>query len=461
MSDYQILIEDSSIFKQVLVLNNNEIEDYKIESSKVSSLVGNIYMGKVVNMLDSVNGFFVDIGRKKNAFLDYDSVVNTPLNKKELKLGSEVLVQVLKDEIGDKGAVVTTKLEVSKGSFVMLLDESRVRLSSRINGDDVRNNLKDLVSKAKVKDVGILCRTSSVDLSEEEIESQIGEINKLYKKLKKSLNLRNKNKLLYKSNQMLIDVINKYLDKEPVITVNNPDDLKLVSNLTVHKGIDIQLEEKSVILRKYSILNKIDDLLSKEVMLFGGGSIVLDKTEAMTVVDVNSGASVDRYKGDELKLKVNLTAVREVFTQVKLRNISGIILIDAIDFKDKNNYNFMSEEIDEIVKESDLDIRFHGISKLGILEFTRKRTSKSLLDVLGDMSEYITYKILVEIDRLKEHQSLEMVAFEINPKAFMFIDKDSVIYQQGIEVFFKPGLVDEFKIIRTGRKEFVKNQMGY
>lgn len=388
----ELLIHVSEERKNILLLENGKLTERYIEENGQERLEGNIYLGVVENILPGMQAAFVDIGKDKNTFIHIRDIipkVSTQTgNKNEnfstynikdyIKIGSSVLVQVKKDSTNKKGARISSHLTIP-GRFVVLMpNENFITISQKINDEEERKRLKEIVKENLPENMGAIVRTSALNKSKEEIQQNIKktmdkfiEINKLYEEQKDKKSL--KPQLLFKSedivNRILIDIMDQDLQR---IITNDQKMYDIIVDRLKEENKEIKVEIQEDILSMYNLKKQLEELQNRKVWLKCGGFITIDKTEALTAIDVNSGKYTGKKDLEQTIFTVNKEATIEIAKQLRLRDIGGIIIIDYIDMKDKENEEKIIQLLEENLKRDRSKTQIVGFSKLNLLEMTRK-----------------------------------------------------------------------------------------
>lgn len=403
----EIIVNCTKDKKTIIVVENgNLIEKYE-EYEELQRLEGNVYLGKVTDILPGMQAAFVDIGDEKNAFLHIKDILpkksnetgnkNEDLNKYNIKdyvkLGMPVIVEVKKDKTNKKGAKVSTNLNIA-GKFVVIIPNSEfVTISQKIEDINEINRLNNIVKNLNVKNYGIIIRTSAVNVDEEKIKEDIESVIKIYENIKKdaskiilnSQGYSNNNKfssnnqfaptLLYEKGdlikRLLLDVGYQGLDNIIVNDKKTYDSiLKLVQDSNIKTNI--KLLEKNDILDLYDLKKQIEKISNRKVWLKCGGFITIDKTEALTAIDVNTGKFTGKESIEQTVLKVNSEATIEIAKQIRARDIGGIVIIDYIDMDFKEDEEIIQNLLIENLKKDRAKTQVVGFTKLHLLEMTRK-----------------------------------------------------------------------------------------
>lgn len=418
-----IVIESLVNSQKVAVLEDGKLSELFIESNS-SKNVSNIYRGVVKKALKGIEAYFVDIGSDKLAYLSMKK-------NEEVKCGQDILVQVNKEAIGTKGAKLNTEISFAGRYLVYIPSNDRLTISNKIKLEKERFRLKKIVQGVDEEFTGII-RTEAVGCSKEEIEQDIFDLKEKYNTVLKEYKLGIGPKLLYKD----LDFASKYVkdnvnDSVLQIIVNNNDKYEELKNILVHIDKNYKdkllLENNKDVFDLHSVQSQIDKCLNRKVWLKSGGYLIIDKTEALTVIDVNTGKFTGNSNLEETIYQTNLEAAIEISKLLRIRDIAGIIIVDFIDMQ-KNEYKKNLLEV--LSKETDKDRRktnVMGMTKLGLVEIARRREKDSIDNYYlsqcfvcktGESIKSIN-RILDEIEkevmRIKEHTSYRQVKIELNP----------------------------------------------
>lgn len=377
-----------------LIENGKLIEKYE-ETDARKRLEGNIYIGRVENVLLGMQAAFVNIGEDKNTFIHIRDIIpkvsnetgnkNEELSKHNIKnyvrVGMPILVQVNRDSTNKKGARVSTHISLS-GRFVVIMPNAEfITVSQKIENEKEAKRLKELVSKYIPENYGVIIRTASQGKSAKEIENDIKKVIEKWNKIKESYvnekdNINFKPQLLYKNDglisKILLDVIDNNVEK---IWVNDKEEynkiLKYVQETNNDKKIKVELKENDLI-TMYDLDDQLEQIKNRKIWLKCGGFITIDKTEALTAIDVNSGKYVGNKDLEQTVLKVNKEATIEIAKQLRLRDIGGIIIIDYIDMEKKESKEIIENTLKENLKKDRSKTQVIGFTPLNLLEMTRK-----------------------------------------------------------------------------------------
>ena len=378
-----ILIEKNEKSVTIAVIENGELAEIYNENNEEKRLEGNIYLGKVKNIVLGMESAFVDIGENKNALIHIKDILPKASNitgnlyedtskikiNKIIKPGEEIVVQVKKDCENQKGARVTKDIKLN-GKLVIFIPYSKfITISQKIEKEEEKERLKKIVKEILPSEYGIIIRTAAENKNKEEIEKEIKKLislwNDIQEKIEKIKNKGNSPAKLYDSSgiigKIIVDLAENNLEK---IYTNNKEISKEYPELKEK----IEIIEKP--LTKFEAINKIK--FNRKIWLKCGGFITIDETEALTAIDVNSAKFTGKSDVEKTVLKVNMEASKEIAKQVRLRDIGGIIIVDFIDMLEETDRNKIRDYIIECFKNDRSKVQVLEFTKLGLLEITRK-----------------------------------------------------------------------------------------
>lgn len=382
----EIIINKTENLKRIMLLQDGKLVEYYEEKSEYKRLEGNIYLGKIRNILPGIQAAFVDIGEGKNTFIQVkdlmpkqDQTKETTVQIKDIKEiakpGMNIIVQVKKDASLSKGARVSTHISLTGKYIVFMPETDIITISKKIENEEKKIKLKEEVQKLLPKNTGAIIRTSAENVDINEIEDEINSLNNEWNKIKKHATENNEIQLLYKVESIESKIIKDTLSQEiSKITVDDEEELnainKILENLKQEKNIKLEKVENA--LDKYSLGTQIEKMGHRKVYLKCGGFITIDKTEALTAIDVNSGKYTGKENQEATILKVNEEATIEIAKQLRLRDIDGIIIIDYIDMKLEESKKEIQELLKKEIKQDRSKIQILEFTKLNLLELTRK-----------------------------------------------------------------------------------------
>ena len=399
ITDKLMVITEHGDRDQIAVLEENMLVQHYVTRRGAHSMVGNVYLGRIQNVLPGMEAAFVDIGRGRNGVL-YAGEVNyspedldggrPPRIEQVLKSGQAVMVQVTKDPMGGKGARLTAQVSLP-GRFLVLAPDQDVSGISRRLSDEARKRLKAILNKVKPKAHGVIVRTAAEGASEEEITHDLERLIALWEQIQKSAKRAKAPAELYEEPELTVRVVRDlFTDEEFRGLVTDSERIydkvmeyvrdvapDLESKVTLHRGPLSAFEE-------YRIVEQIHKALDRKVWLPSGGYLIIEQTEAMTIVDVNTGKAVGKTNLEETVLTTNLEAAREVARQLRLRDIGGIIVIDFIDLLLEQNKRKVEDTMREALAIDKTRSQVFEIGPLGIMQITRKRVSGGLVDSFSE-----------------------------------------------------------------------------
>lgn len=356
------LIEDYNIVERYIIKNQNNIE-------------GNIYIGSIKNIVPGIKAAFVDIGKEKNAFIHFEDLYKI---NEEIKLNKKILVQVQKNPIKQKGAKLTANIKLTGRQIVLMPKTNFITISRKIEDEDQKQRLKEIVEKHIPSGFGEIIRTSCISATEEEICDDIQRLLNRWNKIQKKMleNESNLPCLIEENNDIIKSLILGTADGNMNrIVTNNEMFNKEIENFLEAYNLDnnVKVELEKDVFEKYTMQKELQGLENNKVWLRCGGYIVIDKTEALTAIDVNSGKCVGKDNLEDTILRVNTEAAKEIAKQLRLRDIGGIIIIDFIDMQEDISKTKLLNCFVEETKKDRAKVQVEGFSKLNLLELTRKQ----------------------------------------------------------------------------------------
>lgn len=379
----KIFFDISSEKKIISIVEDDRLVEYYEEEDIEHSIVGNIYRAKVERVLPSMNAAFVNIGEAKNAYLSFEEIPQIDYNSKHhrIKSGDTVLVQVIKDQIGSKGAKVTMKLTLAGKYIVLCPFNSGISISKKVKNAE-RVNLEKIAKCIFSDDCGIILRTNAAKALEEDLLNEYRTLEALYTKILSELNYLPTPKLIYQTTSITDRILRDYYNpNEDFIVVNDKDFYFDILNKSDDKNnsreniiLDLDFSSKHDPL----ITHELYQAVSNKVALKSGGYIVIDELEALTAIDVNTGSLVNGKNYQEIVLKTNLEAAKEIAIQLRLRNIGGIIIVDFIDMSSKTDIDMLKNTLEEEFKKDKNNPILVEVTKLNLYEIVREKTMISL-----------------------------------------------------------------------------------
>ena len=385
----ELIIQSNNSQKQIALVENGKLVEYYIENNETNRKEGNIYVGIVKDVVKGMQSAFVDIGTEKNSFIHLKDLLPKIDETKEkydetidisnvVKVGQKILVQVKRDSNEKKGARVSSHINLPSKYIALMPNTNILTISQKIEDKKEQERLINLVKNNLSKENGAIIRTSAKGKDKEIIEDIKNVEEKWQKIYNESKNINeNAPKLLYKSEdivgKILIDLIDKKVER---IILNNEQLAKKLKNIIDEnkefKNIKIEMKNQENIMNIYDLEKQIEKINARKIWLKCGGFITIDKTEALTAIDVNTGKYTGNKNLEQTVYKVNQEATTEIAKQIKLRDIGGIIIIDYIDMQKQENKDKIEELLKEELKKDRSKTQVEGFTKLDLMEMTRK-----------------------------------------------------------------------------------------
>lgn len=384
---------------RMAVLEEKRLVEIIIERFHASRLVGNIYRGKVENVLPGMEAAFVNIGMEKNAFLYVDDLqvykgqdveVNgpaPPINKL-LREGQEIIVQVVKEPMGSKGARVVTNLTLPGRYFVLMPSVNYIGISRRIEDEDERERLRALAQKLQPRGMGLIVRTAAEGVEEKELRADRDYLLNLWQKIRKKAKKGPVPALLYHDHDLLHRMLRDLFTEDIERLIIDEESaykkaLEFLNSMNPRLKSRVELYRGSLpLFDYYGIEHQIREALQNKVWLPSGAYLVFDQGEALTMIDVNTGKFTGSTNLEDTVLATNLEAAEEIARQIRLRNLGGIIIIDFIDMGSEKNRRQVAEVLAKELAKDKQKSNILGFTSLGLLEMTRKKIRPSLREQL-------------------------------------------------------------------------------
>lgn len=477
--DNDVLLNVESKEIRYAHLKGGVLTDLIIERKKARQLTGNVYRGKVTNILHNIQSAFIDINEGENGFihmsdiientkkfeqlfdmdfdLDYDiQAVDTrktqKLNIEEiLKIDQPVLVQVVKEPIGTKGARLTSNISLA-GRYLVLLPNSPHRgVSRKIEDKSSRDKLKKLIRAFEMPhDMGLICRTASRYASTDMLIDEAHELLNTWQSIMEKFHNASRPNLLFEESDIIKRTVMACVDKKY--------DRLLIDDYATFQSCKryynkfsqehpLRIEyyrDKTPMFERFNVEREIEKATRRKIWLSSGGYLYFDRTEAMFTIDVNSGRSTNTEADvEETLVRINLEAAQEIARQLRLRNVGGLVIIDFIDMRSRKNQRRVLERLKECMKEDSAKCTILGMSEFGLVEMTRQRSRESLIQTMFTSCPYCNGSALI-----KTHES---VVIEIERS----LKKAAAQLQQfGLRLFTHPEL--DHYMEKTGDKEFLE-----
>ena len=421
----KIIVETLVSSEKTAVVEDDKLVELLIDENENNKLVSNIYRGIVKNVKAGLEACFVDIGMEKLAYL--------PLKKdSNIKSGMDIMVQINKEAVGTKGPKLNLEVSLSGRYLVYIPSNDRITISNRLQDEEERFRLKKIVKSFVEKDCGIIIRTEALGCSEVELKKDFDNLKEKYNLICKEFKLGIGPKLLHKE----LDASTKYIkdnvnEEVTEIVVNDNDKYEEIKNILKSINKDylnkLKLIENQDIFDLYKVQSQIDKSLNKKVWLKSGGYLIIDKTEALTVIDVNTGKFTGNSNREDTVYKTNEEACIEIARQLRLRDLGGIIIVDFIDMTKKKSKENLLKILKHELQKDKRKSEVLGFTKLGLVEIARRREKNSIDEYyLEDCNickgslyiksiNYIIDDLEKEISRIKFHTCYNKIAVELNP----------------------------------------------
>jgi len=504
----EILINVTPQETRVAVVENGVLQEIYIERTMKRGLVGKIFKGRVSRILPGMQAAFVDVGMERTGFLHladlvepYDENVQVPQSKTAqdtsietlLSEGQDILVQVIKDPIGSKGARLTTRISIPSRYLVFLPDYSFIGISQRIENEDERLRLRQAIigylnpaidqiavgdnsnvhlhtavdDSVLLKKGGFIVRTAAEGIDAEEIHKDIGFLYKLWDSIQSRVQNATAPSIVYNDIPLALrimrDLVNSDVEK---IRIDSNETYQRLREFAGKYMPELQgrIEHypgERPILDLYSVEDEIQKALNRKVQLKSGGHLIIDQTEAMTTIDVNTGGFVGTRNLEETIYKTNLEAAQTIARQLRLRNLGGIIIIDFIDMQEPEHARQVLRALEKHIERDHSKISLSELTSLGLVQLTRKRTKESLEHILCESCptcsgrgtiksrETVCYEIFREILReVRQFDANKLLVVASQPVVEMCLDDESTSVAE-LEEFIKRPISFQIEPIYT------------
>lgn len=452
--DKKLFIDVQNNKTKVALTEKGCLVEFHVEKTDTENIVGNIYKGKVVNILKGMQAAFVDIGLEKNAFLyvgdmlvDKSELIGEQValpSQLSVRQGDVIMVQVVKDRMGTKGARVSHSVSLPGRLIVLMPNVNYIGISKKISSDSVRKKLYNKLIKIKPQGMGFIVRTAALNAKIKDIKLEADYLIKCWKEICNKYKKSDVYDVVhYESDLVSRAFRDMFTDGIKEIIVN---DKKVLDKINSMISLSISKVKRSVVLFPrdrdmffdYNITAQIDSMLDKKVWLNSGAYLIIDKTEALTVIDVNTGKYVGGQNLEQTVYNTNILAAKEIARQIRLRNISGIIVCDFIDMEILEHRDCVLDCLDSELKKDRIKTTVVGMSGLGLVEITRKKTrnevTSSLLQSCPYCSgsgyvyskEHIVNKIGIAIVDSAGKEGIRGLLITLNPVILDFIFKNRI-----------------------------------
>jgi len=421
--DRVMVVRSSAGRIQIGVLEDGVLVEHYVAKSSEASLIGNVYLGRVQNVLPSMEAAFVDIGRGRNAVLysgevDWDAAAADSDGKTQprrielaLKPGDRVLVQVTKDPVGHKGARLTSQVSLP-GRYLVYVPNGSMNGISRKLPDTERARLKTILKQVLPENVGVIVRTAAEGATEEQLTLDVNRLTSQWAEISRLVETSQAPVLLHSEPDLLVKIVRDVFNEDfQKLVISGDDAQATIENYLRSVAPDLldrveRYEEQGDAFDTYRISEQIEKALDRKVWLPSGGSLVIDRTEAMTVVDVNTGKFVGSGGNlEETVTKNNLEAAEEIVRQLRLRDIGGIIVVDFIDMVLESNRDLVLRRLVECLSRDRTKHQVAEVTSLGLVQMTRKKLGLGLLESFSEPCEHCAGRgIIVHHDPVTRHR---------------------------------------------------------
>ncbi|OIQ82059.1 ribonuclease G [mine drainage metagenome] len=460
----EILINVTPQETRVAIMEQGVLQELHLERTSALGLVGNVYKGTVCRVLPGMQSAFVEIGLSRAAFLhvadilEYDTDTEKPIQEL-LHEGQTIMVQVIKEPIGSKGARLTTQISIAGRFLVYLPQQQHIGVSQRIENEAEREALKArlLALLPADQEGGYIVRTMAETASDDELRADLAYLYKVWGNIQSSGREASKSSLVYQdlnlSLKVLRDIVCEHTERIQVDSRETSQKMREFAQSYAGNvlGCIEQYSGERPLFDLYGVEQEIEKALSRKVELKSGGYLIFDQTEALTTVDVNTGGFVGGKTLADTIFKTNLEAAQAIARQLRLRNLGGIIILDFIDMEAPVHREAVLEELCRAVGRDRVRTSIHGFSGLGLVEMTRKRTRESLAHILcepcsccqgrGELktAQTVCYEILRELVReARQFNAREFRVLASQPVIDLFLDEESQSLAQLSDFIGKP-----------------------
>lgn len=377
----EIFIERRRNVLRIAIKNNGLLQECVVEEESNGPVIGEIYKGRVRNIIPATNSIFVDMGLDKDGYLYYSN----ELKAQGIKKGDEVIVEIIKEPLNEKGAKITKKYSIPSKYLVLEAEGEGIEFSKRFK-DEVKKELL-LAELSEVKNAKLIVRTEAGNISIEELQHEKKLLEKEFEEIQRVMKYSSMLGKIYGENLALSKVFRDKIGIEPAkIYLDSEEDFDFAKKyLNDDENVEIKFyDDIRGLFDEYGIEKELLKLRHNKVVLPCGGSIVIDKTEAMHVIDVNTGKNIKERNFEKTILETNIEAAKEIGRQILLRNLSGIIVIDFIDLRDKSHKNLVMKELKEALKEDGGNVKIFPFTELNLVQIARKRIGKSIYEYMEE-----------------------------------------------------------------------------
>ena len=427
----RLIISSNPFLTRVAKINESKMCVYTIRKKSESVIVGNIYKGVVKNISHSLNAAFIDIGTGKNAFLSLDKYDEA----KPFNVNDNVLVQVFKPTISTKGPKVTTNITIPGNYIVLLRDNNFIGVSKQIKDSDTIEKLKNFLKRFAGDKIGFIARTASQHASFRDLENELSHLLSINRLVTEKSSAINEPALIFEEPPLPIWVIREYCDEntnevifdEEYVYKHTKQYLLNIGSKCVQK---LKLySHKKPVFEYYGIDKNIESLESSMVTLKNGGYITIEKTEALFAVDVNSGKYNYDQEAEQAIFEINKEAAYEIFNQIALRDMGGLIVVDFIDMESEEHKTKLESILNKLAEKDKREMHVGSISQFGLVEISRRKNGNDIFDKMFDKCESCLNSGLVKNISLVCSEIYEKIRYE-NSKFTLTATANVIEYMQ-------------------------------
>ncbi len=470
----EILINIESKEIRCAFLKQGKLYDLVLERKKNRQLTGNIYRGRVMNILHNIQSAFIDINEGENGFIhisdilentqkfqemfdmDFDVAISEENKSADISslmnIDQPVLVQVVKEPIGSKGARLTSNLSIPGRYLVLLPNTSHRGVSRKIEDRGMRDRLKQTIRAFEMpQDMGLICRTASVNATTEQLIDEANELLTIWQQTVENFHKASKPTLLYQESDLIKRAVLTAVDKKyDRILIDDYETFQMCkraySKFCEEHPLKIEMyRDKTPMYERFNVEREIDKALRRKIWLSSGGYLFFDRTEAMYTIDVNSGRSTQASSKKDVEsalVHINMEAAEEIARQLRLRNIGGLVICDFIDMRSRKNQRRVLDRLKEAMKDDSAKCTILGMSEFGLIEMTRQRNRESLAQTMFTSCPYCSGSGVIK--------TYESVSIEIERSIKKIINQNQ---EKEVEITTHPNL-DQY--ITVSDKEYLK-----
>lgn len=465
----QIFISAQDRTKSVCIVEDKKLVEFWVERETRDRIVGNIYLGKVMNVLPGMDSAFVNIGLERNAFLyagdvlggeDASTIAIKDLN---IKVGDDILVQVVKDQFGNKGARITMNISLAGRGLILMPQIDYVGVSRKIVDENVKQELVDFVDSIRKPGHGYIIRTQATSCSKEELKQEAQDLELKWERILEEKRHTSAPNIVYQDKNLteraVRDMLRSDVDEVIVDDEKTFEELKLAFPHVCRAKPDLfklYTRKDEQIFFAYNLKSQLENILERKVVMDNGAYLVIDRTEALTVIDVNTGKYVGERDLSNTLFETNKIAAVEIARQLRLRNIGGIVIVDFIDMDKQEQIDAVMEILQQELNKDRIKTSLIGMTPLGLVEITRKKTTSMISDIMlqpcpycgGDgyivSDEHVAEKIKNDLRNIFRNEKNSTVIITVAPSvfnkifAYRIFEKECMKYWSDKRIYLVP-----------------------